>query len=53
MVNLFAGGGIFDFRSFEAFAMDVPLSGIPLTVDFAATTVTLNSRSTSLPKASA
>ncbi|MFB3126314.1 MAG: TonB-dependent receptor domain-containing protein [Candidatus Acidiferrales bacterium] len=33
MVNLFAGGGVYDYRSFEAFAMDVPLAGLPQTPD--------------------
>jgi hypothetical protein len=33
MVNLFLGGGLFDYDSFEDFVMDVPLAGIPLTDD--------------------
>ncbi|MEE8585876.1 MAG: carboxypeptidase regulatory-like domain-containing protein, partial [Acidobacteriota bacterium] len=37
MINLFTGGGSFDFRSFEAFAMDVPLAGIPIFDDGART----------------
>ena len=32
-INLFSGGGVFDYRSFEAYAMDVPLSGIPIFQD--------------------
>jgi len=29
-INLFQGGGVYDYRSIEDFAMDVPLPGIPL-----------------------
>lgn len=32
-VNLFRGGGVFDYRSFEAFAKDVPLAGIAPFID--------------------
>jgi len=32
-VNLFSGGGVYDYDSFQDFAMDFPISGIPLTID--------------------
>ncbi|MDA2914459.1 TonB-dependent receptor, partial [Acidobacteriia bacterium AH_259_A11_L15] len=34
-INLFQGGGVYDYRSIEDFAMDVPLSGIPAFIDVA------------------
>ncbi len=33
LVNLFSGGGTFDYRSIEAYAMDVPLASVPQTLD--------------------
>jgi hypothetical protein len=36
-VNLYQGGGEYEYRSFEAFAMDVPLDGIPVYPDGANT----------------
>lgn len=33
MVNLFQGGAVFDYDAFQDFAMDVPLPGIPVTLD--------------------
>ncbi len=32
-VNLFQGGGVYDYDAFEDFAMDLPLAGIPTTID--------------------
>ena len=36
-INLFRGGGVYDYRSIEAYAMDVPLAGIPVFDDGADT----------------
>jgi hypothetical protein len=32
-VNLFQGGGVYDYDAFQDFAMDFPISGIPTTID--------------------